>query len=301
MASCAVAESCEGRKLHRLRAERGGQPRSRAAPAAEKYTHMPRDVYRPDPVFVYCASRSPTGKDQAAGVRVCAHNRRVDIVGEDVGLGKEALRIFETGLCRQLVKVCLLVRLVGAAARERHDLKVVVANRFGCDPFERVGLGRHEQEARLRRVEPEVWVFWGEGLECIEGGLAMQSDVSAVCSREGQRPGVRTLEAAKDSPRHLRRRATLVLELVTASEMHPDRRPLSLIQQAHLKPERVSPSFDPRIELEVSRGECRVLKEALAVQVGNVFGTGLGSTRVELRKRVQLFGTEGRVSHEAVQ
>lgn len=51
----------------------------------------------------------------------------------------------------------------------------------------------------------------------------------------------------------------------------------------------------------MSRGECRVLKEALAVQVRNVFGTGLGSTRVEFRKRVELFGAEGRVSHEAIQ
>lgn len=147
---------------------------------------MPRDVYRPDPVFVYRASRSAAGKDQSAGIRIGAHDGRVDIVGENIRLGKEALRVFEPSLCRQLVKVCLLVRLVGAAARERHDLKVAVADRLSGDPFERVGLGRHEYEAGLHRVESECAVLRGEGAECIEGGLAMKRDVPAVWSREGQ-------------------------------------------------------------------------------------------------------------------
>jgi len=86
---------------------------------------MPVQVDAADSMLVDDARRTASQEDyRAAGVRVGAHDSRIDVRCEDLGLDEHALRVVEAVLLRQVAKVLLEEGLVGPATRELLDVEV---------------------------------------------------------------------------------------------------------------------------------------------------------------------------------
>lgn len=143
-------------------------------------------------------------------IRVGGNDGGIDVVGEEVPLSDEVLLetpgqpnertmggsgeeaypcILQPIRRRKLSKIRLNKRLRTPAAPERHDLKLLT-NRVGLESREGVGFSGHEEDSRFRRLsgfEVEERVEVGDGGEGLEGGFAVEGDVSAMREKGRQR------------------------------------------------------------------------------------------------------------------